>query len=333
MDIDFVVLWVDGNDPDWRKEKAKYQGKTLDDSNSENRFRDWGLMPYWFRAVEKFAPWVRKLHFVTCGHVPAFLNLDAPKLQHVRHEDYMPAEALPTFSSHALEMNVHRIPELAEHFVYFNDDTFLLRPMAETSFFQDALPCTYGGEVPLELIGHMEVWQHAAVNDLGVINQHFSKKEQVAKYGKKYTNKAYRWQDNIRTKGLEKLFPNCFYGFKNLHAPVAFTKSTFEAVWEAEPKLLRSTTLHRFRSPGDVNQWVCLWWQVASGQFHPYNTDCLVNNISPNTISSLCKAIRMQRHDMLCINDSGVSAEFERLKEELAAAFAEILPEKSQFER
>ena len=47
MDIDFVVLWVDGNDPDWKKEKAKYQGKTLDDSNSENRFRDWGLMPYW----------------------------------------------------------------------------------------------------------------------------------------------------------------------------------------------------------------------------------------------------------------------------------------------
>ena len=26
MDIDFVVLWVDGNDPEWRAEKAKYQG-------------------------------------------------------------------------------------------------------------------------------------------------------------------------------------------------------------------------------------------------------------------------------------------------------------------
>lgn len=78
MDIDFVVLWVDGNDPEWRAEKAKYQGMTLDDSNSENRFRDWGLMPYWFRAVEKFTPWVRKVHFVTCGHVPAFLNTGLP---------------------------------------------------------------------------------------------------------------------------------------------------------------------------------------------------------------------------------------------------------------
>ena len=34
MDIDFVVLWVDGSDPVWQAEKAKYQGKALDDSNS-----------------------------------------------------------------------------------------------------------------------------------------------------------------------------------------------------------------------------------------------------------------------------------------------------------
>ena len=88
MDIDFVVLWVDGNDPQWQAQKAKYQGKTLDDSNAAHRFRDWGLMPYWFRAVEKFCPWVRKVHFVTCGHVPQWLNLDCPKLNHVKHSDY-----------------------------------------------------------------------------------------------------------------------------------------------------------------------------------------------------------------------------------------------------
>lgn len=134
MDIDFVVLWVDGNDPEWRAEKAKYQGAVTDDSNSVNRFRDWGLMPYWFRAVEKFTPWVHKIHFVTCGHVPEFLNLDHPKLSHVSHSDFLPQAALPTFSSHAIEMNIHRIPGLAEHFVYFNDDMFPLRPMPETAF-------------------------------------------------------------------------------------------------------------------------------------------------------------------------------------------------------
>ena len=159
MDIDFVVLWVDGSDPVWQAEKAKHQGKTLDDSNSVNRFRDWGLMPYWFRAVEKFAPWVRKVHFVTCGHVPAFLNLEHPKLHHVKHADFLPAEALPTFSSHAIEMNIHRIPGLAEQFVYFNDDMFLIRPVPETAFFRDGLPCTCGGEYPIELVGEIGIWQ------------------------------------------------------------------------------------------------------------------------------------------------------------------------------
>lgn len=333
MNIDFVVLWVDGNDPAWRKEKAKFQGKTLDDSNSENRFRDWGLMPYWFRAVEKFTPWVRKVHFVTCGHVPDFLNLDAPKLHHVLHEDYMPPEALPTFSSHALEMNLHRIPYLAERFVYFNDDMFLLRPMPETAFFRDGLPCTYGGEVPLELVGRAEIWQQATVNNIGIINKHFNKKTQVAAYGKKYANRAYRWQDNLRTKALEQLFPNYFYGFKNLHAPGPYLKSTFDAVWEAEPELLRSTTLHRFRSAEDVNQWVCLWWQIASGQFAPYNTQSKVSCISDQTIDSLCRTISAQQTDMICLNDGVVPVDFDGLQRKLTQAFQQILPEKSSFEK
>lgn len=332
MDIDFVVLWVDGGDPIWRAEKARFQGKRIDDSNSENRYRDWGLMPYWFRAVEEYAPWVRRVHFVTCGHVPSFLNLNAPKLHHVRHADYMPPESLPSFSSHALELNLHRIPGLSEHFVYFNDDMFLLRPVAETAFFQNGLPCTYGGEQPLELVGRQEIWQHAVVNNLGVINKHFSKRQQVAKYAGKYANKAYRWQDNIRTKALEKLYPTFFTGFKNLHAPGAYLKSTFEAVWNAEPELLKSTTYHRFRSSDDVNQWVCLWWQVAAGQFMPYNTSSSVACINEDTIESLCGEIIGQNHDMLCLNDGEAPVDFEALKTRLIQAFERVLPKKSSFE-
>lgn len=333
MDIDFVVLWVDGNDPAWQAEKAKYSGKSIDDSNSANRFRDWGLMPYWFRAVEQFAPWVRKVHFVTCGHVPEFLNLSAPKLHHVRHEDFMPAGSLPTFSSHALEMNLHRIPGLAEHFVYFNDDMFLLRPMSDTAFFQGGLPCTYGGEYPVELIGDLGIWQHAVVNNLGVVNAHFNKRESVRKYGKKYANPAYRWQDNIRTQILEKLFPNYFTGFKNLHAPAAYLKSTFDALWQAEPEILERTTMHKFRNADSVNQWAALWWQIASGQFAPYNTDNVVDSVREENINQLCDIITGQSHDMLCINDPEFDVDFETLSYKLQRAFETILPKKSEFEQ
>ena len=50
----------------------------------------------------------------------------------------LPAEALPTFNSHAIESALHKVPDLAEHFVYFNDDFFLGRPLRPEAFFSPA---------------------------------------------------------------------------------------------------------------------------------------------------------------------------------------------------
>lgn len=333
MDIDIVVLWVDGNDPEWQAQKAKYQGKTVNDGNSINRFRDWGLMPYWFRGVEKFTPWIRKVHFVTCGHVPSFLNLEAPKLHHVKHRDYISSQYLPTFSANAIEMNVHRIPDLAEHYIFFNDDMFLLRPQPETNFFRDGLPCTFGGEVPAAFRGAQGIWQHLIANDLRVINNYFNKPEQVRKYGKKYANRAYPWKENLRTRLLERLYPENFLGFKNLHAPAAFLKSTLKTIWAEEPELLEATTANRFRSNEDVNQWLALWWQVAAGEFSPFMTDNVVEDCNPDTVDRLCGLIRGQKHDMLCVNDPSGDIPFEALAAELKNAFETILPDKSSFEK
>ena len=333
MDIDFVILWVDGSDPEWLKEKSKYEIKWGDDSDTVNRYRDWNLLHYWFRAVEEFTPWVRKIHLVTWGHVPVFLNLEAPKLHIVRHEEFIPQKYLPTFSSHAIEMNIHRIPGLAERFVYFNDDMFLLRSFQPEEFFKNGLPCTYGGEVPIEIIGNIGIWQHAAVNDLGIVNAHFSKREAVAKYGKKYRNKCYRWKDNIRTLALEKLYPDYFTGFKNIHAPAAYLKSTFQAIWNAEPEKLDSTCNDKFRTSNNVNQWVALWWQVASGQFSPALIDNLVMKITNDTIDELCDVIERQSHDYICLNDPEEEIDFQKLSRRLGKSFKTILPEKSQFEK
>lgn len=333
MDIDVVILWVDGSDPEWLAEKRKYLPPAEADSDSANRYRDWGLLPYWFRAIEKFTPWVRTVHFVTWGHVPAFLNRNAPKLHIVRHDEFIPAEYLPTFSSHAIEMNIHRIPGLAEHFVYFNDDMFLLRPMEQEDFFWDGLPCTYGREIPWTFNGQVGIWEHAAANDLGVINKHFPKKEAVRHHGGKFYSKRYRWKDNLRTWMLNKLFPDCFTGFKNLHAPAAYLKETFREVWAAEPELLDGTCRDRFRTASNVNQWVCLWWQVASGNFSPYAIDNLVESITDSTIDGLCDCIERQAHAMICLNDPEGETDFEMLSARLKASFEKLLPNKSQFEK
>lgn len=333
MDIDFVVLWVDGNDPEWIKEKNKYQKKTIDDSNSTNRYRDWGLLPYWFRAVEKFAPWVRTIHFVTWGHIPEFLNTKASKLHIVRHDEFIPEEYLPTFSSHTIEMNIHRIPDLSEHFVYFNDDMFLLKDFVKEDFFKEELPCTYGGEVPLEFRGEIGVWQHAMINNMGIVNKHFSKRESVTSYGKKYIDKCYRWKDNLRTLMLEKLYPDYFTGFKNLHAPAAYLKKTYQEIWKAEPEILHNTCKERFRASNGVNQWVALWWQIASGRFAPSVIDNLVMAINEETIDNLCNAIENQKHQYICLNDPEQDIDFVYMSERLKDAFEKILPDKSSFER
>lgn len=332
MDIDFVVLWVDGNDPEWLAEKRKYQSSVVDDSNAPNRFRDWGLMPYWFRAVETFTPWVRRIHFVTCGHVPAWLNLEHPKLNHVKHSEYIPSEYLPTFNANTIEMNIHRIPGLADHFVFFNDDMFITRKLSEQNFFADGLPCSYGAEVPTQFLGAPGIWHHLIANDIRVLNNHFEKREQVRLNGKKYVNRAYRWQDNFRTKTVEKLYPEAFLGFKNLHAPAAFLKQTFEKIWEAEPELLHSTSLHRFRTNDDVNQWLAVWWQLAEGAFAPHVVDNLVEDVTSETVDSLCRTISKQKHDMVCVNDPTADVDFETLSNKLKTAFDSILPQKSGFE-
>ena len=333
MDIDIVVLWVDGDDPAWRAELAKYSPGRVDDSNSDNRFRDWGLMPYWFRAVEAFAPWVRRIHFVTWGHTPAFLRLDHPRLHVVNHRDFMPPEDLPSFNACALEMNVHRIEGLSEHFIYFNDDMFLLRPLAPEYFFKNGLPRAHFAEVPLGFVGRTKVWQLLCANDLGIVNKYFDKRKAQRSHPGKYYNLRYHWYDNLRSAVMGLLYPHYYTGFKNMHAPAAYLKSTFETLWPKEPELLARTSAHRFRDRDDVNQWLALWWQVAAGQFCPLRMNTSTVAASEAEIREICDSIVGRKHEMICINDPEEAEDVEKLSAALREAFERLLPGKCSFER
>lgn len=144
--IDFIITWVDGNREEWRALKSKYiESLSTEDKrrNAQARYREMGLLRYWFRGVEKFAPWVNRIHFVTCGQIPTWLNTEHPKIHLVNHTDYMPNEFLPTFNSNAIELGMHRINGLSERFVYFNDDVFLIAPVESTFFFEKGYLAIY----------------------------------------------------------------------------------------------------------------------------------------------------------------------------------------------
>lgn len=119
FDIDFVIPWVDGSDQEWIELFNKYapSGKKKNIDFSAERYRDYGLLKYWFRGVEKFAPYVRKVHFITNGQKPDWLNTDCPKLNWVKHSDYIPQDCLPVFSSHPIDNSkVHFFQRFLLHF-------------------------------------------------------------------------------------------------------------------------------------------------------------------------------------------------------------------------
>ena len=82
--IDFVIMWVDSTDPEWIAKREKYISGVQDDVRVR-RYRNWDNLRYWFRGVEKYAPWVNRVFFITCGQIPDWLNVDHPKLRLVKH--------------------------------------------------------------------------------------------------------------------------------------------------------------------------------------------------------------------------------------------------------
>ena len=175
--IDFVILWVDGNDEKWQAEKNKYlQDGLSSKATSSNRFRDWDILKYWFRSVEKFAPWVNNIYFVTYGHLPKFLNVNHPKIKIVNHKDYIPNEYLPTFNSSAIEIGINNIPNLEEKFVFFNDDMFILDKVEPSVFFKNKLPCDQYVEnviTPSE-----DVFSKLLFNNVAIINKYYNNQQQ-----------------------------------------------------------------------------------------------------------------------------------------------------------
>ena len=327
--IDIVLLWVDGDDPVWRAEYEKYAPKVNGDKRNV-RFRDWDNLRFLFRGIEKYAPWVSKVHFVTCGHIPDWLNLNAPKLNFVKHSDFIPNEYLPTFNSNPIEMNIHRIKDLAEQFIYFNDDTFLIDSVSEERFFKNGLPCDIAALNTMQ--PNTQGIDHIICNDLILINKYFAKRNLLKEHFEKWINVKYlsQW---YRTLAL--LPWSLHTGFVDPHLPNAYLKSTFERVWELEPEILQKTAESRFRNITDVNQYLIRYWRLCSGEFSPYNVwkDSELITIQNNNLNYISDVIRNQRKKVICLNDADSTVDFDKAKMSLIRDFEVILPEKSSFEK
>lgn len=326
--IDFVVTWVDSNDENWRKEKQYYEEEMSInvDLNDNLRYRDWGFMRYWFRAVEKYAPWVNKVYFITEGHLPEWLNLENEKLVVIKHGDYIDEKYLPTYNSNVIELNIHNIKGLSEQFVLFNDDMFLNGDVKEEDFFKNGLPCDIGVFEPIKAQG--TGIEHVIVNNLEIVNKYYNSRDI-------FKNSLLRF---LKFKYGKHMIKNIFLlpwknilGYYDDHIPVSYKKSIFKEVYELERDLFEKNYSYKFRSIEGINHWLIRYWQLTRGEFHPRSINA-GNSYSMTDYKEIIQDIRNSTHKMICLNDSEVE-NFEYIRDVILKEFNQKYPNKSEFEK
>jgi hypothetical protein len=339
--IDFVLPWVDGNDPIWLKEKVKYDNNIEKDyNNSSMRYRDWGTLRYVLRAIEQNCPWYHKIYLITEGHYPDWLDINHEKIVLVTHKElYFDKTHLPVFSSSSIEMNLANIKGLSEKFVYLNDDMLILKRVEESRFFIDNKPVDFlshgwvSRNKVFERLRGMNSWAHSIKNNIDLINRKFSKINLSS-------NSLYNSSYSIKIKAsnflLDKVY-NQLLWLEHWHHPQSYLKSTLIHVHKEFEKEMMDCSSNRFRANNDLTQYLYRYWQLLSDNFYPckYN-DGKYYKIEKKEDIDKC-LLEIGNYTFVCPNDS-VSEEIDEdeyiyIENKLIEKLDELLPNRASFEK
>jgi len=159
--IDVVIAWVDGSDPGLAEKRNSYLGKS--DSSKPGsgahltRFASINEIRYCVLSIMKFAPFVRNIYIITDEQDPDLyddIRLYYPEriksFRIVDHKEIFSGfeDSLPTFNSISIGNMIWRIKGLSDNFVYFNDDTFLIKETEPGDWFRNGKPVMRGKWVP-----------------------------------------------------------------------------------------------------------------------------------------------------------------------------------------
>jgi glycosyltransferase involved in cell wall biosynthesis len=312
--VDLVYTWVDGRDPAWNQARldrlAGLTGTaTTRESSGQARFVSRDELRYSLRSVHLFAPWVRRIHLVTAGQVPEWLDISHPQVAVVDHAAILPPDALPTFNSHAIESALHRLPDLAEHFVYLNDDFFLGRPLGPEVFFSPA--------------GLAAVW--FSPNTIGLDDA-----PDAPPYLKAAWNNRRLLQEAFGAVVTDNL----------AHAPYPHRRSVLEELERRFPAEMAATGRSPFRSDTDLSvlsslaQHYALLTGRAYAAEHPDQSERAFINISNSDLEWQLKKALERQQDFICLADHHDHAlDRERLDRTLAEFMAAYFPVPAPWER
>lgn len=316
--VDLVYLWVDGSDNEWLAKKELYLkdsgGFLGNEAVSECRSRDNDELKMSLRSIAKYLPWINKIFIVTDNQIPKWLDTTNPKIQVVFHKDFIPENILPTFNSASIEMYLHRIPGLAEHFIYANDDMFINSELPANFFFtKNGLPIIRLQKSTCKKLAGKSIYSYTVLKMQELIKQ---------EYG-------------------------IFYDLEPHHNIDTYTKSI---CLECENKF-EYLTNNKFRGKNDTQRSLISFYALATGQaklkviprtdFHlPFGTTFFNKLTGRYGVDS--KYLGIEKSDLekrfyyvnpklFCFNDNDRATESDRIN---AKRFLrKLMPEKSYFEK
>lgn len=279
--IDIVYTWVDGSDKNWlmKKNASAISANRQDlvaESHDDARFRDNDELRFSLRSIYQYAPWVNKIYVVTDSQTPAWLRTDG-RLEVVDHKDIWPDDiGLPSFNSHAIESCIHRIPGLSEHFLYFNDDVLLTRPVCPDLFFFAS--------------GVSKIfWSKAQVNSLPP-DAHEGASTTAAK--------------NARAVLVRNGYKN--FSRKFFHTPGVLRRSVCESLELEFSQEYAATRAAQFRSSNDLATAGSFYFNFALSTGIGVPSKIKYDYIDPSTIDGRMRMLRLLRrrnYDCVVIND------------------------------
>ena len=285
FDVDVVFTWVDGSDKQWLAKFQQYfnepELKTALYATDMARFEDHNELYYSVGSVLRFLPWVRKVFIVTDNQRPSWLNeYPVEKIEIIDHTQIIDARFLPTFNSHVIEANLHKIPDLSEHFIYFNDDVFVAKPLEKIHFFQP--------------------------NGLASIFLADKSIEELANRGIE-TPTLLASQNNIML--LERDY-HCKIDTPLVHTYSPLRKSVYDLAWKKYKAEIQLFFENKFRAANDLNftNFLIPWLMYLEGMSYPRGEICYYFNIrSPDALAKYHKLLEKKRIQQqphsFCAND------------------------------
>ncbi len=282
--IDVVFTWVDDSDPNWKKRYQDYKQQINQDNIGEYatdpaRFNNHDELRYSLGSVLKFLPWVRRIYIITDNQRPKWLKT-SERVKIIDHSEIIDHEYLPTFNSHVIEAHLHKIPDLAEHFIYFNDDVFVARPLPAGHFFRsNGIASLFMSKKSLTIMqekGTNTPTLSASLNSASILNYDF----------------------------------NFIIDHTLVHTYVPLRKSMFEEAWNLYSTDVEAFLPNRFRTNNDINMatFFVPWLSYIQEKAVPSRDICYYFNVRSPAAATYFKVLEIAKKKgtlphSFCAND------------------------------